>query len=83
MQSNVPTTDEMDKTTPADRYKLVGQCSHCDEFVYFTGSPDVMAQGKDVECTHCHKPDCIHTGTVTSQRSFNPLTAKKRKRRHV
>lgn len=43
----IPTTDEMDKTTPKERHKLVGQCSHCGDWVHFTRGKDKEVCPKD------------------------------------
>jgi hypothetical protein len=74
----VPTTDEMDKTTPEERYKLVALCSHCHEPHYFTGSKDRDTQTKSEVCTHCKGTQFYG---MQSQRTFNPTAAKKRKAR--
>lgn len=75
----VPTTDEMDSTTPEERYKLVAMCSHCHEPHYFTGSAERTGdQTKGEVCDHCgHKQ---FYGLI-SQRTFNPTAAKARRTR--
>lgn len=65
---NGPTTDEMDHTTPEERYKLVAICDSCHQPHYFTGSPDRMNQtaGEVCECGGKSFYD------MRSQRTFNP-----------
>lgn len=70
-QSRVPTTDEMDSTTPEERNALIGQCLSCQDwtkFDYRDGTP---------------KCDCggdIDGRSIQSQRTFNPAKAKKKGR---
>lgn len=66
----IPTTDEMDKTTPEERNKLVGQCSTCSKWVKFT-------RGTDAEVC----PDdggSLMVGSIISQRTFNPAWEKRK-----
>jgi len=70
----IPTTDEMDHTTPEERYKLVAICLGCSEPHYFTGSRDRFSQKKDEVC----KCGSKRFGELFSQRTFN-LTAALRK----
>ena len=67
------TTDEMDKTTPEDRYKLVAICSSCHEPHYFTGDRErfLQTEGEVCECGGENFYD------MKSERSFNPF-AKRR-----
>lgn len=53
MQHTVRTTDEMDSTTPEERYSLVAICSHCHEPHYFTGSKERSSQTAGEVCEHC------------------------------
>lgn len=61
------TTDEMDSTTPEDRYKLVAICTKCCEWHFFTGSRDRMLQLQGEEC------ECGSTTftELRSQRTWN------------
>ena len=75
-----PTTDEMDKTTPEERYSLVAICGKCHEPHYFTGSKDRFLQlhGEVCECGSTNFYD------LRSQRTFNPRvkrTVSKHRRR--
>lgn len=75
----VPTTDEMDSTTAEERYKLVALCSHCHEPHYFTGSRErTGGQTKGEKCSHCGSEQFYG---LISQRTFNPLAAKRKGRR--
>lgn len=73
----IPTTDEMDKTTPTDRYSLVAICTNCNEPHYFTGSPERFNQLQGEVCSCGSKQ---FTGLI-SQRTFNPAIAKRKVRR--
>ena len=76
----IPTTDEMDHTTPEDRYKLVAECSSCGHWQHFTGSAEnVGNQTKGVKCDNCGGHS-FRTGSLISQRTFNPLAAKRKGR---
>ena len=68
-EGRVPTTDEMDETTPEERYKLVAICGSCHEPHFFTGNRERFLQ------THGEKCKCGGTSfyDLRSQRSFNPL----------
>jgi hypothetical protein len=44
------TTDEMDQTTPEDRYKLVALCQKCWEWHFFTGGSDRNRQTEGEIC---------------------------------
>lgn len=68
-----PTTDEMDHTTPEDRYKLVAICSSCHQPHYFTGSRERFSQTKDEVC------ECGGTSfyDMRSERTFNPTAKRK------
>lgn len=74
----VPTTDEMDHTTPEERYKLVAICRGCNEPHYFTGSRDRFSQTTGEVCQHCGGKSFEG---LQSQRTFNPAAARKRTRR--
>lgn len=51
-EGRAPTTDEMDETTPEERYKLVALCKKCFEWHFFTGSRDRQLQlyGETCKC---------------------------------
>lgn len=49
----VPTTDEMDHTTPEERYKLQARCKGCHEVHKFIGSKDRDNQLKGEVCASC------------------------------
>ncbi len=74
----IPTTDEMDKTTPEERYKLVAICNGCSEPHYFTGSTERNSQTDGEVCSNCGGKQ--FSGLI-SQRTFNPLAAKRKTRR--
>lgn len=67
----VPTTDQMDKTTPEERNKLLGFCDHCKHWYKFT-------RGTDKEtCPKCGGNHSVKIGfQLISQRSFNPAGKK-------
>ena len=71
----IPTTDEMDKTTAEERYKLVAICTGCNEPHYFTGSKERFSQTTGEVCNHCEGTS--FTG-LQSQRTFNVSAARKR-----
>lgn len=62
------TTDQMDKTTPEERYKLVAICGKCHEPHFFTGNRDRFLQ------THGEVCKCGGQSfyDVRTQRTFNP-----------
>lgn len=71
----VLTTDEMDKTTPEERDKLVGFCEDDDEYTHFNASTD------EPVCRICGGGFSNWVGfQVESERTFNYATAKKKKR---
>ena len=71
-EGRVPTTDEMDETTPEDRYRLVAFCISCFEWHFFTGSRDRGSQLRGEVCK-CGG----HSFTeMRSQRSWNDIWAK-------
>lgn len=68
----IPTTDEMDSTTPEERNKLVGECMACGHWTHFTRTGDIE------KCEVCGSS--FRTGSIISQRTFNPLAAKRKGR---
>lgn len=68
----VPSTYEMDSTTPEDRYKLEALFTSCYEWHFFTGSRDRFLQ------LHGEKCKCGGTSftELRSQRTWNELWAK-------
>lgn len=70
------TTDEIDRITAEERAQLVGNCVDCDEWSYFT-------RGQDEEkCKACGgKFNTQHGKQITTRRTFNPFTAKKKGKR--
>ena len=74
----IPTTDEMDHTTPEERYALVVQCADCLEPHYFTGSKERKHQTDGEQCK-CGSTRFVG-GSLISQRTFNPLTYKRKGR---
>jgi hypothetical protein len=73
-----PTTDEMDHTTPEDRYKLVIRCAQCHEWHHFTGSRDRFSQS-DGEVCECGSKQFIGS-TLISERTWNPKAKLPKKR---
>lgn len=71
----VPTTNQMDKTTNADRPKLVVQCANCGEWVFFTRGTHPMNATKGAKCV-CGSEQFVPK-TLISQRTFDPVKAKK------
>ena len=71
---NTNTTDQMDKTTPEERRKLVGFCEKHQEWYKFTDDPDNPESRNHPECGS--KPSHKVGFQITSQRTFN-ATAKK------
>lgn len=67
-EGRVPTTDEMDETTPEDRYKLVAICDKCHEPHYFTGKHERFSQTSDEIC----KCGGRSFYGLQSQRTFDP-----------
>lgn len=72
-EGRVPTTDEMDETTPEERYKLVAICDKCHEPHYFTGSHKRFLQATGEICK-CGGKSFYG---VQSQRSFDPNKPRK------
>ena len=74
-EGRVPTTDEMDETTPEDRPKLVVQCANCAEWVHFIRGTHPMNATKGVKCT-CGSEQFVPRSLI-SERTFDPVKAKK------
>lgn len=64
----IPTTDEMDHTTPEERGKLVGMCAKDGQWNNFT-------RGQQYSCT-CGHHEFVQS-SVHSQRTFDKDRAKK------
>ena len=71
----VPTTDEMDSTTPEERNALVGYCENDEEWFKFT-------RGVHFErCPKCKSAFSNRVGfQLISQRTFTETKAKKKRR---
>lgn len=68
LNTDIPTTDEMDKTTEAERRALVGFCEKDQEWYKFT-EPNRMHE--------CGNMPSNRVGfQITSQRTFNPAAKK-------
>lgn len=65
-----PTTDEMDHTTPEDRYKLVAMCEK-GHWHHFTGSKDRFSQTTGEACSECGSTKFIG-GSLISERTWKP-----------
>lgn len=71
-----PSTDEMDRITPEERSALVGYCEACQHWTKFTIGIDAEA------CEQCQGKFSSQSGhQVITQRTFNPLTAKRKSTR--
>lgn len=70
----VPTTDEMDHTTPEERYKLVVLCADCNEWHHFTGSKERFSQTDGEKC-QCGSTRFVGR-TLISERTWKPDTKK-------
>lgn len=68
----VPTTDEMDHTTPEERYALQARCKECHEVHKFTGSRERFNQLEGEVCEHCGSKQFY---SLVSQRT--PMPARK------
>lgn len=66
----VLTTDQMDHTTPEERYKLVMLCANCREWHHFTGSKDRKGQTDGEQCK-CGSTRFVG-GTLISERTWRP-----------
>lgn len=73
-----PTTDEMDHTTPEERYKLVVLCADCDNWHHFTGSADRKSATDGEQC-ECGSKRFVG-GSLISERTWNPANKKRLKR---
>lgn len=73
--ARVLTTDEMDHTTPEERYALVAICDKCEKPHYFTGSKERSSQPAGEKCEHCGGTSFYG---LISQRTFNPANQRKR-----
>ncbi len=72
--NTVPTTDEMDHTTPEERRKLMGFCEHCEEWWKFEGDASKTA------CPKCGGKHSNQIGfQIMSQRTFDPVLHGKKK----
>lgn len=74
---HVPTTDEMDSTTPEDRLKLVIMCGDCGTWIHWTGRDGLMLQSSGAPpCPECggvkHAPR-----SIISERTWDADRAKK------
>ena len=84
----IPTTDEMDRTTPEERNALVAECSKCGHWQYFTKQKvvdhetqkELTSLTAGITCDNCGGHD-FRIGSVQSQRTFNAATAKRKTRR--
>lgn len=65
-----PTTDEMDHTTPEDRYKLVIMCVNS-HWHHFTGGRERKNQTDGEQCSECGTKSFIGS-TIISERTWNP-----------
>jgi len=75
---NGPTTDEMDHITPEERRKLVAFCEHCEAWWHFVRDMDPTPE--EEVCPTCGgKPSNRIGFQITSERTFNPILAKKKK----
>lgn len=68
--SRVPTTDEMDSTTPEDRYKLVAMCTN-GHWHHFTGSRERFSQTEGEKCGECGVAS-FYGGSLISERTWKP-----------
>ncbi len=75
----IPTTDEMDHTTPEKRYQLVVLCSNCDNWHHFTGGKDRNGQTDGERC-ECGSKQFVG-GSLISERTWNPANKKRVKKR--
>lgn len=66
----IPTTNEMDHTTPAERYKLVVLCADCHEWHHFTGSKTRFMQLDGEKCP-CGSTRLL-SRTLISERTWRP-----------
>lgn len=65
---HIPTTDEMDSTTPEERHALTGMCANCGKWNNFT-------MGQPYECG-CGSDQNVQS-SVLSQRTYDVDRAKK------
>jgi hypothetical protein len=68
--SNTLTTDQMDKTTPDDRYRLVVRCSDCREWHHFVGNRDRFSQTTGEQCK-CGS-NRFDSRSLISERTWHP-----------
>jgi hypothetical protein len=73
-EGRVPTTDEMDETTPEDRPKLTAMCENCGAWKPFTRPANTPNTYKGLVCDGCGGQKFRE---VTSQRTFDIERAKK------
>lgn len=73
-EGRIPTTDEMDETTPEERYKLVMLCLGCAEWHWFTGARDRFTQSQGERCRHCGSGRFTE---LRSQRTWDEAWAKR------
>jgi hypothetical protein len=68
--TRIPTTDEMDHTTPEERYQLVVLCAECRNWHHFTGDKDRNSQTDSEQCECGSKR--FAGGTLISERTWRP-----------
>lgn len=71
---NVPTTNQMDKTTNMERRKLVAMCHNCATWKPFVRQEHTPNTYKGLKCDNCGGESF---GNVISARTFDLVRAKK------
>lgn len=69
-EGRIPTTDEMDKTTPEERNDLVGHCRNCGEMIRFDYRKGVP------RCPKCE--GLIDSSSIQSFRTYNGVKSRKK-----
>ena len=72
----VLSTDEMDSTTPEQRYALIGKCEVCGEMVKFTYKPK---NNQIADYPRCECGGKLINKSVQSQRTYVPPVKKQRR----
>lgn len=70
IQMKAPTADELDHTTPEERYRLIGQCSQCGEWTAYDKRTD------DPVCYN--DSNRLEMRSIHSERTFNPKQSTRR-----
>lgn len=79
LQARIDEMAGMSEEDIKERYNAYAQCKECAQWTYLIGSKETYGDvTRAQECEHC-KSHNFDSQSVTSRRSFNVVTAKRRK----